>query len=57
MTHNTFAFWFCTPFSGIIIGIASQRIPEAWAKEEIKPRSYEDYASVCKACNFKRKSG
>lgn len=29
MTHNTFAFWCCTLLAGVIIGIASQRIPEA----------------------------
>lgn len=29
MTHKNFSFWFCTLLSGVVIGIASQRIPEA----------------------------
>lgn len=29
MTHKNFSFWLCTLLSGVVIGIASQRIPEA----------------------------
>lgn len=29
MTQKNISFWFCTLLSGIVIGIASQRIPES----------------------------
>lgn len=46
MTHKNFSFWFCTLLSGIIIGIASQRIPAANASlKEVKPHPYSFYCS------------
>ena len=35
MTQKNFSFWLCTLLSGVIIGIASQRIPEAYANRDI----------------------
>ncbi len=34
MSQKNFSFWFCTLLSGIVIGIASQRIPQAHAHPE-----------------------
>jgi hypothetical protein len=35
MTHKNFSFWLCTLLSGVVIGIASQRIPEAGTHSKI----------------------
>lgn len=46
MTHKNFSFWFCTLLSGIVIGIASQRIPEGnAASKSVKPHPYSFYCS------------
>lgn len=46
MSHKNFSFWFCTLLSGIVIGIASQRIPEAHAtSKSVKPHPYSFYCS------------
>lgn len=46
MTQKTFSFWLCTLLSGVIIGIASQRIPEARTHcESVKPHSYSLYCN------------
>ncbi len=46
MTQKNFSFWFCTLLSGVVIGIASQRIPEAYSNSKaFKPHSYSCYCS------------
>ena len=41
MTQKNFSFWFCTLLSGVVIGIASQRIPEAHTNSKaFKPHPY-----------------
>ncbi|MFI0435675.1 MAG: hypothetical protein ACH350_08140 [Parachlamydiaceae bacterium] len=48
--QKNISFWFCTFLSGIIIGIASQRIPQAAnLSESFKPNSYSYY---CKDSTF-----
>lgn len=39
MSHKDFSFWLCTLLSGVVIGIAIVRIPEAYSE----PRSSPDY--------------
>lgn len=46
MTHKNFSFWFCTLLSGVVIGIASQRIPEARAQSSFsEPHPYSFYCN------------
>lgn len=46
MTQKNFSFWLCTLLSGIVIGIASQRIPETRVNcETSKPHSYSFYCN------------
>jgi hypothetical protein len=47
MTHKNFSFWLCTLLSGVVIGIASQRIPEASdsSKKAFQPHPYSFYCT------------
>lgn len=49
MSHNTFAFWICTLLSGIVIGIATQRIPDSRKEIVVESPSYADYATIYKS--------
>lgn len=44
MTQKNISFWFCTLLSGIVIGIASQRIPESRITQE-SPHPYSFYCN------------
>ncbi len=45
MTQKNFSFWLCTLLSGIVIGIASQRIPANPNSEAFKPYPYSFYCT------------
>lgn len=50
MNQKNLSFWFCTLLSGIVIGIASQRIPGSTATNQEGSNSYycDDNGNIVK---------